>query len=171
MTATHPESAPRIAASQKITPSLWFDDRIEAAANFYVSVFEDSRILGLTRYPEGGPRPAGTVLTAQFELAGLRFIAINGGPHFKFTPAVSFTVHCTDQREVDHYWTALTAGGGQESQCGWLTDRFGLSWQIVPDALVRYLGGKDAQKAARVMAAMMQMRKIDIAALDRAYAG
>jgi predicted 3-demethylubiquinone-9 3-methyltransferase (glyoxalase superfamily) len=155
----------------KITPCLWFDDRIEEAIDFYTSVFPDAKVTDMKRYTEAGPQAKGKVLTVNFEIAGQKFMALNGGPQFKFTEAVSFVVRCKDQTEVDYYWEKLTADGGAESMCAWLRDKFGLSWQIVPDALVDYLGDKDAAKARRVMEAMLQMRKIDIAALDRAAAG
>ena len=154
---------------QKIMPCLWFDDRIEDAVNFYTSVFPDAKVESLSRYGDAGPLPKGKVMVAIFTLAGQQFMALNGGPQFKFTEAVSFYVKCADQKEVDHYWNKLTAGGA-ESQCGWLKDKFGLSWQIIPDALTRYLSDKDAAKASRVMQAMLKMQKIDIAALDRAAA-
>ena len=156
---------------QKIMPCLWFDDRIEEAAKFYTSVFPDAKITHTSRYGDTGPLPKGKVLTMLFELAGQEFMALNGGPQFKFSEAISFFVKCETQKEVDHYWNSLTADGGAESMCGWLKDKFGLSWQIVPNALTRYLTDKDAKKAERVMQAMLQMRKIDIAVLDRAYAG
>ena len=156
---------------QKIVPCLWFDDRIEEAAKFYTSVFPDAKITHTSRYGDAGPLPKGKVLTMMFELAGQEFMGLNGGPQFKFSEAISFFVRCETQKEVDHYWTKLTADGGAESMCGWLKDKFGLSWQIVPNALPRYLTDKDAKKAERVMQAMLQMKKIDIAALDRAYAG
>ena len=157
--------------TQKIVPCLWFDDRIEEAAKFYTSVFPDAKITHTSRYGDAGPLPKGKVLTMMFELAGQEFMGLNGGPQFKFSEAISFFVRCETQKEVDHYWTKLTADGGAESMCGWLKDKFGLSWQIVPNALPRYLTDKDAKKAERVMQAMLQMKKIDIAALDRAYAG
>ena len=156
---------------QKIMPCLWFDDRIEDAANFYTSVFPNAKITDMSRYGDAGPMPKGKVLTVMFELEGQQFMALNGGPQFKFTEAVSFFVKCKDQKEVDYYWNKLTADGGAESQCGWLKDKFGLSWQIVPDALSRYLTDRDAAKANRVMQAMLKMKKIDIAALEKAHAG
>jgi len=155
----------------KITPCLWFDDRIEEAVNFYVSVFRDGRIHDVSRYGEGAPRPAGTVLTMRFELAGQQFQALNGGPQFPFTEAVSFAIDCEDQAEVDHYWEHLTSGGGEESMCGWLKDRYGLSWQVVPRALPLLLNGSDKAGAARAMQAMLQMRKLVVAELEAAYAG
>jgi predicted 3-demethylubiquinone-9 3-methyltransferase (glyoxalase superfamily) len=156
---------------QKIHPFLWFNDQAEAAMNFYVSVFRNSKVLGVSRYGDTGPGTKGSVMTADFELDGQRFTALNGGPIFKFTEAVSFVVDCADQTEVDHYWEKLTADGGEPSQCGWLKDRFGLSWQIVPRALFDLIGGKDPEKAQRATAAMLQMGKLDIAALQRAYDG
>src|SRR3977135_1086214 len=132
---------------QKITPFLWFDDKAEEAMKFYTSIFKNSQIGSVTRYGEGGPGPKGTVMTASFQLEGQEFIALNGGPHFKFTEAISFVVNCETQEEVDNYWNKLIAGGGQESQCGWLKDKFGLSWQIVPSILSKLLTDKDAKKA------------------------
>ena len=152
----------------KITPFLWFDKEAEEAMNFYVSIFKNSKAKGVTHYGEGGPRPAGTVLTAAFELDGQDFVALNGGPHFKFSEAISFVVNCETQAEVDEFWEKLSAGG-QTQQCGWLKDKYGLSWQIVPTALPRMLQDKNPEKRQRVFAAMMQMVKIDIAALQRAY--
>ncbi|HEX5379888.1 MAG TPA: VOC family protein [Phenylobacterium sp.] len=154
----------------KIHPFLWFDDQAEEAMNFYVSVFPNSKALQVVRNGEAGPGPKGSVLTAEFELDGRRFTALNGGPHFQFTEAVSFVVDCADQDEVDRYWTALSEGG-EESQCGWLKDRFGLSWQVVPSALPGYIGGPDAEGARRAMQAMLQMTKLDIARLKAAYEG
>ncbi|HEY2961987.1 MAG TPA: VOC family protein [Pyrinomonadaceae bacterium] len=153
---------------QKITTFLWFDNNAEEAANFYVSVFKNSRILETTRYTEAGPGPKGTVMTIAFELDGQQFTALNGGPQFKFTEAISLVVHCQSQEEVDYYWNKLTADGGQESQCGWLKDKFGLSWQIVPEALMTLLKQPDAAKAQRVVQALMQMKKLDIKKLEQA---
>jgi predicted 3-demethylubiquinone-9 3-methyltransferase (glyoxalase superfamily) len=153
---------------QKITPFLWFDGKAEEAMDFYVSIFKDSKVISVSRYGEGGPGPAGTVMTATFQLDGQEFMALNGGPEFKFTEAISFFVNCETQAEVDELWAKLSAGG-EEVQCGWLKDKFGLSWQIVPAALGELLGDKDAGKAAKVMQAMLQMKKIDIAGLQRAY--
>jgi predicted 3-demethylubiquinone-9 3-methyltransferase (glyoxalase superfamily) len=147
---------------QKITPFLWFDNQAEEAMNFYASIFKDSKILGVT------PGPNGTVMMATFQLNGQEFFALNGGPEFKFTEAISFFVDCKTQEEVDELWAKLSAGG-EEGQCGWLKDKFGLSWQIVPTALGELLGDKDVGKAAKVMQAMLQMKKIDIAGLKRAY--
>jgi predicted 3-demethylubiquinone-9 3-methyltransferase (glyoxalase superfamily) len=156
---------------QKISPFLWFDNQAEEAVNLYLSIFKDARIVSTSRYGEAGPGPAGSVMAMTFILEGQEFQALNGGPHFKFTPAISLFVRCETQDEVDSYWSRLLEGGGREDQCGWLQDRFGLSWQIVPNALLRYLSDTDGVKANRVMQAMLQMKKIDIAALDRAYAG
>ena len=153
---------------QKITPFLWFDNNAEEAVNFYVSIFRNSRIISVSRYPEGSPGPAGTVMTATFQLEGQEFMALNGGPQFKFTEAVSFMVNCETQEEVDHYWEKL-GEGGHPSQCGWLKDKFGLSWQIVPVQLGEMMSDKDPQKVQRVMQAMLKMIKIDIAGLKRAY--
>jgi predicted 3-demethylubiquinone-9 3-methyltransferase (glyoxalase superfamily) len=155
---------------QKISPFLWFDSNAEEAANFYVSIFKDSKILKIARYGEAGPAPAGSVMVVNFQIEGQNFIALNGGPLFKFTEAISFVINCQTQEEVDHYWNKLTAGGGQESQCGWLKDKYGLSWQVTPTILGELLADKDQKKAQRVMQAMLQMKKIDIAALQRAAA-
>jgi len=158
------------AQRQKITPFLWFDDQAEAAAKHYVSIFGNSRITGITRYGEARPGPAGSVMTVAFELEGQRFTALNGGPGLPFTQAVSFVVHCATQAELDRFWERL-GEGGEHRQCGWLTDRFGLSWQIVPRALPELLGDPDPERSQRVMAAMLRMAKIDIAALQQAHAG
>ena len=155
---------------QKITPFLWFDGKAEEAMNFYVSIFKNAKVGKVTRYPEGGPAPAGTVLTCSFQLDGQEFIALNAGPMFSFTPAISFSVDCKSQEEVDHYWEKLSEGG-QKERCGWLKDKFGLSWQISPTVLGELMGDKDPEKAKRVMQAMMQMDKIDIAKLKQAYEG
>jgi predicted 3-demethylubiquinone-9 3-methyltransferase (glyoxalase superfamily) len=156
---------------QKIHPFLWFDTQAEEAANLYVSIFKNSKITSISRYPEGGPVPKDRVMTVGFELEGQQFTALNAGPHFKFTEAISFVVDCKSQEEVDHYWTRLTADGGQPSQCGWLKDKYGLSWQITPSVLIELVSGPDTAKAGRVMAAMMQMGKIDIAKLKEAAKG
>jgi predicted 3-demethylubiquinone-9 3-methyltransferase (glyoxalase superfamily) len=156
---------------QKITPFLWFDDQAEEAMNFYTSVFKDSKVIGISRYGEAGPGEAGTVMIATFELEGQRFTALNGGPRFKFTEAISFEVDCETQDEVDYLWESLTAGGGQESMCGWLRDKYGLSWQIVPRALGELMGDEDREKVKRVTESMLSMRKIEIAELQRAYEG
>jgi len=159
---------------QPITPCLWFDRNAEEAAKFYTSIFKNSKIGNVSRYGEAGfeihRMPAGTVLTIEFELNGQTFTALNGGPVFKFTEAISFIVNCESQEEVDYYWERLSAGGDpQAQQCGWLKDKYGLSWQIVPNVLVKLLRDKDAEKAARVMNAMLQMKKIDIKGLQQAY--
>jgi predicted 3-demethylubiquinone-9 3-methyltransferase (glyoxalase superfamily) len=151
----------------KITPFLWFDTQAEEAAKFYTSIFPSSRIVTVARYGDAGPGPKGSVMTLEFELDGQRMIALNGGPQFKFTEAISLSVDCRDQKEVDHYWNKLSQGG-QESQCGWLKDRYGLSWQVNPAILGELLAGSDAKKAKRVMEAMLRMKKIDIAALEAA---
>jgi predicted 3-demethylubiquinone-9 3-methyltransferase (glyoxalase superfamily) len=160
---------------QKITPFLWFDSNAEEAVNFYVSIFKNSKVEKVTRYNEASSKAAGraqgSVMTMEFQLEGQRFTAINGGPHFKFTEAISFVVDCETQEEVDYFWNKLTVDGGQESQCAWLKDKYGLSWQIVPRVLIEMIGDKDPQKAQRVMEAMLQMKKIDIATLQRAYDG
>ena len=153
----------------RITPFLWFDTEAEEAANFYVSIFKNSRIGNISRYPEGGPRRAGQVLTVDFELDGHPFVALNGGPEFRFTEAVSFSVPCATQDELDYYWERLTAEGGQEGPCGWVKDKYGLSWQVNPTILGRMLQDPDRQKASRVMAAMMKMKKIEIPKLQSAY--
>ena len=160
---------------QKISPFLWFDHQAEEAANFYVSVFKNSKIKDVARYGDAGAgvsgRAKGSVMTVSFELAGQEFTALNGGPHFKFTEAVSFVVDCASQEEVDAYWEKLSAGGDPKSQqCGWLKDKFGLSWQIVPSILPELLQSDDPKKAEQVMQAMLQMKKIDIAALKKAAA-
>ena len=158
--------------TQKITPFLLFDDKAEEAAKFYTSIFKNSKIGKMTRYDEeaAGPtgRPAGSVMTVDFELEGQEFVALNGGPMFKFTEAISFVVNCENQEEVDYFWKKLSADG-EKSHCGWLKDKFGLSWQVVPTVLIEMLADKDTAKAKRVMHAMLQMDKIDIAALKKAY--
>lgn len=156
---------------QKIAPCLWFDGNAEEAANFYTSVFSDSRIATTMHYPEAGPGPKGKVLAITFEIEGQEFMALNGGPQFTFTPAISLFVHCGSQEEVDGYWTKLIEGGGSPWQCGWLKDRFGVCWQIVPDALGDMLRDPDDAKASRVMTAMMKMVKLDLAQLEQAYRG
>jgi len=152
----------------KITPFLWFDNSAEQAAQFYTSIFRNSKILQTSRYPEGAPGPKGSVMTMKFELNGQEFIALNGGPHFKFNEAISFEVNCETQKEIDEYWEKLTSGGGKEVQCGWLKDKYGLSWQIVPAALGQLMAYKDPKKAKRVTQAMMKMVKLDIEALKKA---
>ncbi|HJT80625.1 MAG TPA: VOC family protein [Chthoniobacterales bacterium] len=157
---------------QKITPFLWFDDKAEEAAKFYTAIFKNSKIGKVTRYDEEAAKPIGrvpgSVMTVEFELDGQRFVALNGGPMFKFTEAVSFVVNCDTQEEVDYFWSKLSAGG-EKSRCGWLRDKFGLSWQITPVVLIEMLADKDAAKAKRVMRAMLQMDKIDIPTLQKAY--
>jgi Uncharacterized protein conserved in bacteria len=155
---------------QKVTPFLWFDDQAEEAASFYVSIFRNAKISSIARYGDGGPRPKGTVMTATFEIEGEEFTALNGGPEFTFSPAISFCVNCADQGEVDELWEKLTAGG-EPGQCGWLNDKFGVSWQIIPKALIELLNDPDPVKSQRVMSAMLQMKKIDVAALERAHDG
>lgn len=155
---------------QKIVPNLWFDTQAEEAAGFYTSVFKRSRIVNVTHYTEAGPREAGTVMTVEFELDGQRFVGINGGPEFTFSEAVSFQISCEDQDEVDYYWEKLTEGG-QEGPCGWLKDRFGLSWQVVPTGMDELFADPDPTRAERAMQAMFGMRKLDIAALRNAADG
>jgi predicted 3-demethylubiquinone-9 3-methyltransferase (glyoxalase superfamily) len=153
---------------QKITPFLWFDNNAEEAINLYTSIFKNSRIVSTTRYGEAGPGPKGSVMTATFELDGLEFMALNGGPEFKFTEAISLFVNCETQEEVDDLWEKLSEGG-EKGRCGWLKDRFGVSWQIVPTALGQMLQDKDPEKSKRVMEAMLKMGKIDIKTLEQAY--
>lgn len=153
---------------QKIGPCLWFDGKAEEASNFYVSIFKNSRIVKATRYPEGSPLPTGTVMTVEFILDGQEFLALNGGPQYTFSPAISFVVRCETQQEVDDLWEKLLAGG-EEQQCGWLTDKFGVCWQIVPNALIRMLSGADAVASQRAFAAMLQMKKLNISLLEHAY--
>ena len=160
-----------MAGKQKITTFLWFDNNAEEAMNFYVSIFKNSKILHVQRCGDAGPGPKGSVLCGTFQLEGQQFMALNGGPMFKLTEAVSLFVDCETQGEVDDLWAKLTSGGGAPSQCGWLKDKFGLSWQIIPAALMEMMADKDAAKAGRVMQAMLGMTKIDIAALKRAYEG
>lgn len=154
---------------QKITPFLWFDGRAEEAMNFYVSIFKNSKAGKVTRCGDAGPGPKGSVLTASFTLEGQEFVALNGGPQYKFTPAISFYVDCRTQAEVDELWEKLTAGG-EESRCGWLKDRFGVSWQIIPRTLIELMGDRDPRKAGNVIQAMLQMGKIDIQRLKEAHA-
>jgi predicted 3-demethylubiquinone-9 3-methyltransferase (glyoxalase superfamily) len=158
---------------QKITPCLWFDSQAEEAAQLYTSLFKNSKILSVVRYPGGAEgvsgKPEGSVMTVEFELNGQRFTGLNGGPIFKFTEAVSFQVECEDQAEVDHFWNGLIADGGKESQCGWLKDKFGLSWQIIPKALPKLMGDKDPKKSQAVMKAMLKMKKIIIEDLEKAH--
>jgi len=153
---------------QKITPFLWFDNNAEEAMNFYTSVFKNSKIVKVTRYPDSVPARTGTVLTGTMQIEGQEFVLLNGGPQFKFTEAISFVVNCENQEEVDYYWNKLTADGGSEVECGWLKDKFGLCWQIVPTILFKLLGDPDRDKAKRAMDAMMKMKKIDIETLKRA---
>jgi len=155
---------------QKITPFLWFDGQAEEAAELYTSIFENSKVLNVSHYGEAAPGETGSVMTVEFELEGVKFVGLNGGPEFQFTEAVSFQVSCETQDEVDDLWAKLSEGG-EEGPCGWLKDRFGLSWQIIPTALPRLLEDPDREKANRVMNAMLQMRKIEIAELERAAAG
>jgi predicted 3-demethylubiquinone-9 3-methyltransferase (glyoxalase superfamily) len=160
---------------QKITPFLWFDDQAEEAAKFYSSIFKNSKVGKILRYGEEAAkvsqsgRPVGSVLTIEFEIEGQKFTALNGGPAFKFNESISFVVNCDTQKEVDYFWEKLTADGGQESQCGWLKDRFGVSWQVVPSLLIEMLHDKDSEKSERVMKAMLQMQKIDIKTLKETY--
>jgi predicted 3-demethylubiquinone-9 3-methyltransferase (glyoxalase superfamily) len=153
---------------QKITPFLWFDHQAEEAAAFYVSIFPNSRIVKVARYGEGSPGPPGSVMTVEFQLEGQSFVALNGGPHFKFTEAISFVVNCQTQDEVDTYWEKLSAGGS-DFQCGWLKDKFGLSWQVVPTALSKLLSDPDPEKSQRVMKALLTMKKLDVGALQQAF--
>ena len=155
---------------QKIVPNLWFDTEAEEAAAFYVSLFDNSRIVNVTHYTDAGPREAGMVMTVEFELDGQRFVGINGGPQFTFDEAVSMQITCADQDEVDRFWAALT-DGGEESQCGWCKDRYGLSWQVVPEGMDEVFADPDPDRARRAMEAMLQMRKLDLAALRRAADG
>jgi predicted 3-demethylubiquinone-9 3-methyltransferase (glyoxalase superfamily) len=155
---------------QRITPFLWYDKEAEAAAKFYCSIFNNSKILKTARYGDAGPGPKGSVMTIQFQLDGQEFIALNGGPQFKFTEAISLSIACKDQKEVDHFWNRLSEGG-QQVQCGWLKDKYGLSWQVNPTVLGEMLSDKDPKKAKRVMEAMLQMKKIDIKRLKEAYDG
>lgn len=160
-----------MSSKQKITTFLWFDGTAEEAANHYVSLFPDSRITNVARWGKGGPVPEGTVMSVNFELAGQGYIALNGGPMYKFTPAISLFVNCEDQREVDTLWNKFISAGGTPNQCGWLADKFGLSWQIIPKALMELMSDPDPRKAGRVAQAMMKMQKIDVAELKRAHAG
>ncbi|MGL4306309.1 MAG: VOC family protein [Mycobacteriaceae bacterium] len=152
----------------QLTTCLWFDGRAEEAAEFYTSVFSDAHITEVSRFPEGAPEPAGTVMTANFEISGQKFFCLNGGPHFAFSEAISFQIPCKDQQEVDYYWEKLTADGGEEGQCAWLKDKFGVSWQVIPDRLGELLSNPDPEKAQRTMTAMLAMKKIVIAELEAA---
>jgi predicted 3-demethylubiquinone-9 3-methyltransferase (glyoxalase superfamily) len=156
---------------QKITPFLWFNGQAEQAAKFYASIFPKSKIRKVTRYGDAGPGPTGSVMTVEFEIAGQKFIALNGDSQFKFNESVSFVVHCKTQAEVDRYWKKLTAGGGKEVACGWLKDKYGLCWQIVPTVLLELISSKDAAKSQRAMQAIMNMVKLDIAKLKQACRG
>jgi predicted 3-demethylubiquinone-9 3-methyltransferase (glyoxalase superfamily) len=163
-------------AAQGIIPCLWFDNQAEEAARFYTGIFKNSRIGTISRYGEAGQevhgRPAGSVMTVEFELNGQPFTALNGGPHFKFNEAVSFQIMCRDQEEVDHYWNRLSQGGDPAAQqCGWLKDKYGLSWQVVPTALLEMMSDPDREKSGRAMEAMLKMKKIDIAAMEQAFEG
>ena len=162
-------------AKHKITPCLWFDTQAEDAARYYCSVFRNSKLGKISRFPNAGQdvhgKPAGSVMTVEFELDGQPFVALNGGPQFKFDEAVSFQIYCDTQADIDHYWSKLTAGGGQEGPCGWLKDKFGLSWQVVPSRIPQMMSDADTEKSARVMNAFMKMKKLDLATIERAYAG
>jgi predicted 3-demethylubiquinone-9 3-methyltransferase (glyoxalase superfamily) len=157
--------------ADKITPFLWFDGNAEEAVNFYVSIFRKSRIGRVTRYPEGGPRPAGTVMTIEFRLEGQDYIALNGGPEFKFNDSISLLVNCKDQKELDYYWDRLLADGGKPVACGWLKDRFGLSWQVAPASVLKLYAAKDKARAQRAFQAMTGMVKLDVKKLQAAFAG
>ena len=156
---------------QKITPMLWFDSQAEEAANLYVRIFKDGKIINVARYSEAGPGTPGSVMVVEFELAGQRYTALNGGPHFKFSEAVSFVVNCKDQSEVDYFWAALLEGGGKESQCGWLKDKFGFSWQVVPARALELLQNADPAVRKRVSEAIYKMVKLDLAEIERAAKG
>lgn len=160
-----------MAIKQRITPFLWFDTQAEEAANFYCSIFKNSKVGQVVRYGETGPGPKGSVMIVTFELEGQQFTALNGGPRFKFDEAISFVVNCETQEEIDHYWQKLTADGGEEVQCGWLKDKFGLSWQVVPTIIGELMGSGDAEKSGRVMQAILQMKKLDIQTMKDAYEG
>jgi predicted 3-demethylubiquinone-9 3-methyltransferase (glyoxalase superfamily) len=159
---------------RQLVPNLWFDNEAEDAAKIYTSIFKDSKIISTTRYPEAATevsgKPAGSVLTVEFELEGNRFVALNGGPEFKFNESVSFQIDCKDQKEIDYYWDKLIAGGGEESMCGWLKDKFGLSWQVTPAKLADMMSDPNQAKVEAVTAAFMPMRKLDLATLEKAYA-
>src|SRR5262245_48245995 len=155
---------------QKITPFLWFDGNAEEAVNFYTSIFNNSKITAISRYSDAGPGPKGSVMTASFQLEGQEFVALNGGPMYQLTPAISFVINCETQEEVDYYWEKLTQGGA-EVQCGWIKDKYGLSWQVTPTVLMKMIKDKDPVKVSRVMQAMMKMVKLDIEGLQRAYDG
>ncbi len=157
-------------SGEGLTTCLWFDTQAEEAANYYASIFKDAKIGRIGRYTEAGPGPAGSVLAVEFELNGQKFVAINGGPEFTFNPAISFQIHCDTQDEVDYYWSKL-GDGGEEVACGWLTDRYGVSWQVVPKVLIDMISDADPEKATRATEAMLGMKKLDIAELENAYAG
>ncbi|GAA3797357.1 VOC family protein [Streptomyces chiangmaiensis] len=158
-------------ATDGFTTCLWFDGQAEEAAHYYVSIFKNSSIGGIGRYTEAGPGPAGSVIAAEFVANGHKFVALNGGPQFTFNEAISFQIYCENQEEVDYYWAKLTEGGGQPGPCGWLKDKYGVSWQVIPDGLIEMTGDPDPEKAARTTRAMLSMGKLDIAALKKAYAG
>jgi predicted 3-demethylubiquinone-9 3-methyltransferase (glyoxalase superfamily) len=160
-----------MAIKQRITNCLWFDGQAEEAANFYVAIFKNSKTTAVSRYGEAGPGPKGSVMTVAFELDGQTFVGLNGGPTFKFTEAISMIVNCDTQAEVDFYWEKLTEGGGKPGQCGWLKDKFGVSWQIVPTALIEMATSKELEKSQRMMRVLMRMTKLDIAALKKSYDG
>ena len=162
--------APIKKQDQKITPCLWFNDNGEEAVKFYTSIFKNSKTGAISRYGEGAPLPKGTAITVSFQIEGQKFLALNGGPYFKFTEAVSFVVHCKTQKEVDYYWNKLSKGGG-EGQCGWLKDKYGLSWQIVPTIIAELMSSKNAERSSRVMQALLKMKKLDIETLKQAYNG
>ncbi|ANP52772.1 putative 3-demethylubiquinone-9 3-methyltransferase (glyoxalase superfamily) [Streptomyces griseochromogenes] len=153
------------------TTCLWFDSQAEEAADYYVSIFKNSSIGHVARYPEGAPRPAGTVLTVEFTANGHKFVALNGGPEFTFNEAISFQIFCADQEEIDYYWTRLTENGGEPGPCGWLKDKYGVSWQVVPDRLPDLIGDPDPERASRATRSMLSMGKLDIAELEKAHAG
>jgi predicted 3-demethylubiquinone-9 3-methyltransferase (glyoxalase superfamily) len=165
---TSPNKGEQDVSIQLITPFLWFDSQAEEAAAFYTSIFPNSKIVKVARYGEAGPGPVGSAMTVEFQLNGQPFIALNGGPHFKFNEAISFVVNCETQQEIDKYWNELSAGSG-EGQCGWLKDKFGVSWQIVPTVLGKLMGGPDPKKSGRVTKALMKMKRLDIGALQAAY--
>jgi predicted 3-demethylubiquinone-9 3-methyltransferase (glyoxalase superfamily) len=157
--------------SRKIVPNLWFDSQAEEAANYYIDVFGSGRVISVARYPEGAPGPVGSVMTVEFEVGGLNFVGINGGPEFPFTEAVSFQIDCADQAEVDRFWDRFIGDGGQESQCGWLKDKYGLSWQVVPAGMAEVFADPDPARAQRAVQAMLGMKKLDVAALRAAADG
>ena len=171
MAATNPTQSRTQPGPQKITTFLWSNNDAEEAANFYCSVFKNSRILNISRYGDSGPGPKGSVMTVDFELDGQRFTGLNGGPQFKFTEAISLVIHCETQEEIDYFWEKLSSEGGQTVECGWLKDKYGLSWQVVPKGLIELLGSGDNQKTDRVMKAVMQMKKLDLEELKRAAEG